>query len=190
MTKTGKDESEDRSFAFYVVRMQAPSSTALEKLTPEMQALARANIERARRIFRSRTLPLPGSEARLFAEPFWFVGSLSKELDRVILEGIHDEAARAVLALPPPNWKGELPDGDEELNLRVEILQTGRGDDRRFELQNAGTLLGKYWYRHQEMDMFDAFKMLKDLEAARERGEFGLDILSRSTPPAPPRRAK
>lgn len=190
MTEPDKDKAEDRGFPFHVVRMQMPSSAAIENLAPDMQAVAQANIERARRIFRSRTLPMPGSDARLFTEPFWIVGSLSRELDEVILEGIHDEALRAALTLPQPKWKGELPTADEDPGLRVEILWTGSGEDRRLELQNAGTFLGKYWYRHQEMDMFDAVKMAKDLEAARERGESGLDILHRSKPPAPPRRAK
>jgi hypothetical protein len=187
MTQTGKDEAEDRGFPFLVVRMLMPSSTAIENLAPEMQALAQANIERARRIFRSRTLPLPRSDARLFADPFWLVGSLSKELDDVFLEGIHDQATIAAIALPPPNWKGELPTADEDPGLRVEIL---RGDNRLLKLQHAATLLGKYWYRHQEMDIFDAAKMLRDLEAARQRGESGSDILHRSKPPAPPRRVK
>src|SRR5262249_49474973 len=150
MNQTGDDPSEDTGFPFHVVRMQMPSSTEIEKLAPEIQALAHANIERARRLFRSRTLPLPGSDTRLFAEPFFDVGSLSRELDHIILEGIHDEAARAVLALSPPKWKGDLPEGDEEVNFRVEILWKGRGEDRRFELQNASSLLGKYWYRHRE----------------------------------------
>lgn len=182
MTQTGKDEAHDTGFPFLVVRLLTPPSTALDKLTSEMQVVVQANIERARRIFRSRTLPYPGSDARLFTELLFDVGRLSGEVDRAILEGIHDETALGILRLPE--------DDDGISNLRVELVQTGKGDDRRFEFQHAGILLGEYWYRHREMDMFDAFKMAKDLEAARERGELGLDILRWSKPPAPTRRAK
>jgi hypothetical protein len=38
--------------------------------------------------------------------------------------------------------------------------------------------------------MFDVVEMVKELEAAQERGQSGLDILRRSKPPAPPRRVK
>jgi len=139
MTQAGKDESDDKGFPFFVVRMVAPSSTALEKLTSDIRELAQANIERARRIFRSRTLPLLGSDARLFNSVF--LEPLSSALDYAILEAIHDEAALAILAVPPS--------GDElRHNLRIEMVHAGKGDDSRIQFQYAGALLGRYWCRH------------------------------------------
>jgi hypothetical protein len=167
MTETGKDQSEDRGFVFNVVRMQMPPPAAIEKLAPDMQALVQANIERARRIFRSRTLPLLGSDARLFPEPFWIVSSLSRELDDVILEGIRDEDARAILAPPQPKWKRDLPTRDEDPGLRVEIVWMGRGEEiddqvkvARVMQKRLDSALGfpeKPWHDWDEWDLNDCY---------------------------------
>ena len=183
MTQAGETEmDEDQGFRFWVVRMVTPSSTALETLAPDLQSSVRTNIERARRIFRSRTLPCPGSDNRLSA-PGFDVWSLSSELDAVIHEGIQDKAALEILALPPT-------DNENEASMRIEIAQTGRDGDRRFETRSASSLLGKYWYRHQEKNIFDSIDRLSDLKAARERGQSGLEILLKAKPPAPQRRGK
>lgn len=175
-------KSEDTGYPFLVVRMLLPPSTELEKLTPDIRKLVEANIERAGRIFRSRTLPWPGSDTR-FLESLLDVGKLSSELESAILEGINDKTALDILALPPL-------DEIEKPNLRIEVVQTGSGKNRRFEFQTAGALLGKYWYRHQEMDILDAVQMARHLEDAQDRGESMVDIINRSKPPAPPRRIK
>jgi hypothetical protein len=172
MIETGEAKvSEDQGFPFLVVRMVAPSSNTLESLEPDLRDRALANLERARRIFRSRTLPCPGSDTRLGA-PFDML-MLSSEIDTALIEGINDEGALAIFALPPAADDGET-------STRIQ----------GFELRFASTLLGKYWYRHREMDIFDAVKLVEDLTVARGRGESDLDILHKSKPPPSPRRRK
>lgn len=169
--------SEDQGFPFHVAEMEVPSSAALETLPPNLRVHVQRNLDRARRIFRSRTLPCPGSEARLSVDNIFSISSLSSAVDAAVLDGIHDEAALAILS----------PPATSEVRMRVKFVEAGRGDDRRFEFRQAASLLGKYWYRHQEMDLFDAFKYVDDLKAARECGESGVDLVFKK-PPASPRR--
>jgi hypothetical protein len=183
MTQAGETEAtEDRGFPFFVVRMVVPSSTAMESLAPDQRDRVQANIERARRLFRSRTLPCPESDARLSAS--WFdIFSLSSKVDATILEGIQHEAALAILALPPSS-------SEDKVSMRIEIAETGTEGHRRCEIRSTSTLLGKYWYRHQEMNIFDSVKLVEELKAARERGESDLAHLFKPKLPAPPRRLK
>ena len=64
---------------------------------------------------------------------------------------------------------------------------TGTKDHPELDLLSAASLLGKHWYRHQEMDIFDAIQLGHDLKAAYERGEDRADLFA-PKPPAPPRR--
>ena len=179
MTEADDTEAnEDRGCVFWLVRMAGLSSTTLERLAPDVRCRVHANLERARRVFRSRTLPCPGSDSRLIASPFE-VWSLTSELNAVIRECVGDRAALDALV-------SSESDVDDKGSLRIEIVKTGR--DGGLEIRRASGLLEKYWYRYREMDVFDAIELGRDLQAARERGESGADIVNRVKPPAPPRR--
>jgi hypothetical protein len=167
------EESTDLGFPFLVVRMVLPSRAAVAGLAPDLRDRVTANIEKARRTFRSRTLPTFEADTRLTPS----FNDLPSGINATILEGIPDESALAALALEPLS-------SDYRLYARIEIVTSG---DDRIEIRHASELLGKYWYRHQEMDIFDAMKLVDDLKAARERGETGSD-LPKPKPPAPPRR--
>ena len=172
------DANEDQGHPFIVVRMVEPSSEALNTLAPHLRESAQTNLERARQLFRSRTIPLPNSDARLCPGTEF---DLSYEVDAAILEGVLDEASLAVLALPAVSEEGRI-------GARIYTRVIGTKDHPKLEMRSAASLLGKYWYRHQETDIFDAMQFARDLEAARQRGETGADITFKPKPPAPPRR--
>jgi hypothetical protein len=96
--------------------------------------------------------------------PYLF--DLSSEVEAAIVEGIDDDAALAVFALP------QVREGTR-IGGRVYTEVKGTNEHPTLEIQSAASLLGKYWYRHQEMDMFDAVQLFHDLKAARQRGETG-----------------
>ena len=172
------DANEDQGYPFLLVRMVEPSSAGMENLAPHLRERVQTNLKRARHLFRSRTIPLLNSDARL-CPGLQF--DLSSEVDAAILEGIHDDKALlAVLALPPVSDGGRI-------GGRIYTRVVGTKEHPKLEIQSAASLLGKHWYRHQEMDLFDAIQLARDLEAARERGKTGADLF-KPKPPAPPRR--
>lgn len=94
-----------------------------------------ANLERARRVFRSRTLPVPGSDSRLIpVSPERF--TLEWDLEAIVLEGIEDEAVQAILAPP-----GSSP--DDPARSRVVNVEAGVGDGEN-DVRHAGDLLGSF----------------------------------------------
>jgi len=177
MTPAGDTEAgQDHGAPFFVIRMAEPPQAAVEALEPDLRDRARANLERARRIFRSRTLPCAGSDARL--SPEYFIDSLSSDVDAAIFDGIRDEAALAILRIP------SATDGDAR--NRIAFVQKKSEGNSPVETRNAATLLGKYWYRYQKNDVFDYIKLVDEIKTAQERGEPVPDVLRK--PPTPPRR--
>lgn len=175
--------NEDQGIPFLVVRLQLPSADGIESLASDLRDHIRSNVERARLIFRSRTLPLPGSDERLFGASIFDLYSLSNEIDSIIFDGISDEAAIDTIKVPLVSGFAS----DSDAHMRIDVSKIGVGDDRTFETRFSGTILGKYWYRHQEANIFDAINDSKDAVAAHDRGEPTKQILERTKPPRPPR---
>jgi hypothetical protein len=165
MTQNQDSVSEgDRGYPFFVVRMVVPSSFTLERLPVEIRIRVETNLERARRVFRAWTLPIPGTEYRLFPaslERF----SIGYQLNNVVLEGVEDPAIKAILALPASNC-------DDYDGSRVVLVQavTVDGED---EIRHTADLLGKYWYRYREKDFFDYIELVDKLKTASQQGELG-----------------
>ncbi len=180
MTEAHENEaSDDRGALFFEVRLYAPSSASIESLGPALRDGALRSIQKARRKFRSKTLPsLSSPDVRLYRGDLSSLFALSHEVDAALLEGIEDEEALAKLAPPPP---GKVFAG------RIDLVRKGMGEERSFETRFAADLLGKYWYRHRERDIFDAIEHLNDMKAAQERGT-PIRAVPPKKPPAPPRR--
>jgi hypothetical protein len=131
---------EDRGFPFELVRIVLPAESVVQSLAPNLRGRVRENIERARRIFRSRTLPSLETDGRLCASVFDLFG-LSSKIEAAIIEGVDDKEALAKLALPPPS---EPISEDVKPAMRVNMIFK----DEKIELRFAADLLGNYWYRH------------------------------------------
>jgi hypothetical protein len=176
MTMTDVEKTNvDRGHPFFVARMIEPTASAMEKLTPDARVLVEASLTSARRFFRSLTIPIPGSEARFGVSPVDIVFSL--EFKAIFVDDVQDPAALEVIA-------SALADGNEVCDERILLAVMGR--DGEIEFQHASDLLGKYWYRYREKDMFDAAKLTQDLKDAQVRGDSGVDILCASRVPKAP----
>ena len=114
-------------------------------LPAEIQERVRQNIVRAIRLFRSHTLPYPGSTFRL-SPTLHDLPDLSAKIDDAIFDGIDDDAARDRLLPPvsdPAENRARIKCGYFDSNQSVEDC-----------VRRASNLLGKFWYRHQERDIF------------------------------------
>ena len=125
----------DRGRPLLVVRVSLPESGALNSLPELLGSHLLANILRAHRLFRSRTLPLPGKEARLLPGHIFEMGELSRLLDDTLRKGISDKTVRDKLLQSPARQENDV-------GSRVYTRLLGTGDDKRFETVEVGALLG------------------------------------------------
>lgn len=169
------EEPKDEGAPLLVVRLSLPTAAVVDSFPPAVRDQIRINIEKVRRWFRGRTLPLPGLDGRLYPDG-WSV-DLSIQVNHLLLDGITDETARETLnALPLKKSR--------EVGHRV-YMTFRNTEEPQLEMHYAGQLLGKHWYRHQEPTIFDAVEWVKEIRASRARGDAPT---LKPLPPAPPRR--
>jgi hypothetical protein len=175
----GNQEGEDKGQPFWFVRMLVPSPTTIQKLPPELMTPVKLAVQRAIRLFRSQTLPVPGRDTRLCMSHF-DLHKVSADILDVLLEDTRD-LSRKVTA--------EVEGLIDEIRSHCSLEIVGGNDDKdpAFQVQFASGLLGKYWYRHQELDIFDAIELVDKLKEARAKGKSPEDLF-RPKAPAPPRR--
>ena len=169
------EASEDHGVCLFVVRLELPTAAVVDSFDPPLRDQIRSNIDKAKRWFRGRTLPLPGSDGRLCA------GSLtdwSGQINDLLLTGITDEVVReriSALPLDQPRRHGS----------RVYMTQNSDEPPPYWEMHYAGQVLGKYWYRHQEPTFWDAKKWIEEMKEAQAGGR---EAVLEPVPPTAPRR--
>jgi hypothetical protein len=113
------------------------------------------------------------------------MSELSRLIDDVLGRGIDDKAVwDKLVRFRSPR--------EDEYGTRVCTRLLGTGDDRHFETLEAGVILGKYWYRHQDPSYFEEVQYHRDetfrtLEAYKH-GELAAFKPMPPEPAASPRR--
>jgi hypothetical protein len=189
MSRSGENQNHvDRGASFFEVTLFLPTDGDIDRLDAENKRILKRNIERAEKIFRAQTLPLPitnyqsKNTRRNSSSLSLSIGILDDVIRTTLMEDLPFVDESKIVPAANPLFMGFF----------VRYRLDNRSDKPDFKCDYAADLLGKYWYRDQEnqpQDFFDAVMMAKEYMELKKAGDPNAEkIYSEKEPPSPPRR--